>query len=121
MERAFLDRSRGQVETSDLHAWIGANGPADNVGGSDYQASSQIYALASRRFRWMPDDVDGVDAQPIVRVLGMHAQKPSVTNTIAARQRLIGPRTVGLFPGRLRGAPRLQSKVRAHCVNRCLP
>src|SRR5262245_63216106 len=73
MVRAFLYSCRGQVQTSDLHAWIGAKGPADNVGGSDDQALTQIYALASPRFGWMPYDVDRIDAQRTVRVLGMPA------------------------------------------------
>jgi hypothetical protein len=57
--------------TGDAHAWLGARSPANNVGGGDHKALSQIYAVASPRFRWMPDDVDRVDAQRVVRALGV--------------------------------------------------
>jgi hypothetical protein len=58
LERAIPDGFRRQVYTSDAHDRLGVGGRADDVGGGDDEALSQIDAIAGPRLRWVLQDVD---------------------------------------------------------------
>jgi hypothetical protein len=70
--RSLPDDLCGQVHTRHEHARPGASNRADDMGGGENQALSQIYAASGspRLWRVLPD-VDRVHAQGVVRRLSV--------------------------------------------------